>query len=53
MFQVSKALRGDMDSMDLALFALFLTGVVLGVSRARATGTHPQAGSIRPPVETT
>lgn len=34
MFQVSKALRGDMDSVDLALFALFLTGVVLGVSQA-------------------
>ncbi|TPG17357.1 hypothetical protein EAH86_11525 [Pedococcus bigeumensis] len=33
-FQVSKALWGDMDSVDVALFALFLTAMVLVVSRA-------------------
>jgi hypothetical protein len=33
-FQVSKALGGEMDAVDFALFALFLTAVVLLVSKA-------------------
>ena len=33
-FQVRKALRGEMGSVDVALLALFLAAVVLVVSRA-------------------